>query len=1082
MNMTKLSIRKTLILGLGTTGREIAENVAEQLTWRYGSLDNTPWVRLLVAETEKPETPLGDRMIHIGIDAFDYDQYRSNPKTKGDEFDFFDWQDGKCLKNITDASVGAGNLRMLGRLCLFHSPNYTKLQARVKRELDSLRDLTKQQIAQALGNPSLEVTEHPDTVVYVVGTLCGGTGSGGCADWGYLIRNWSGERAKVQAIFTLPHQTSGNQRFKKNAYYALKELNHYQLAETQWRQKLPGQSEPQVYDKPPYDLLRVCMPSGAQASDITALNSLVAQYLAAAVGAAGEKIAALDVNALSQITGEDRIGYMRPLFSSMGAAALEFPGEHVLSALSDRLMASTLNAWLTNTVTPLQVQEAMGLVGSDFDGMVRRLIDQSGERFDVGLHRKIEAAGKDGTPPKVTEIRRLIQQTDLGVTTQTISSDGENALIPLVQVIDNNQKRLLENIEQEVDKILEGGLFDLGRGPGFVLKVLRGYIEKMEAWAKERDRRLPDLQEDARSLRQRMDESLEAMEKIERSKNPFAGNKEKLRHEWEVVNRSAEQWLEMEVQVRAFGFMEQRDTLNAIIKQLRNVTATRVRRLEKMEAAFQQEANRLDALWRKKAQEVPVMNGVVYFTPETSRQAGTVTQRYYEQLKQCKWSEEPATFWDEEQKERRAQRELLKTLEPLGELLSRAEQGSFDDLPGSRNEVERIPAQIKASFVESAKSYFESLSREIHIAQLAQDADLDAVIQRSEPSLKVSGTQLSDKLRQVRGIAPKPQEIALLSLTPNAAATPEDIARLKDKIEIRLPTSAHRTVTDSGDPFRLTIIRERHGFTLGQMEGVIRKDANDLSSLESAESCTDFTQWHTRIDVDWVNPLITPDQVNQAEENWLLILSLGRANDAMFPWMPSFAKEIDEKGWYTLSEGNFRVYHQPGAIQLGATEEVLPLEFDAAIGKLLQPRYATLLSGMKTYLSDYQQRYGAERLTLVVEQSLAALHSFGVKGLDGQRANKIFRRACARNPALTRALFALCTRTMEKGQQEFSRLYRREGEAFEKAPDKVAPADGYYCHYGHPQGKNREDLLDKQFRCTACHTGEAGEIVERYWP
>ena len=88
-------------------------------------------------------------------------------------------------------------------------------------DISALNQLTKQTIADQLGRPDLNVDLHTDTVVYVVGTLCGGTCSGGAADMGYLLREWVGYGIDCQAIFTLPHpQLSGFEaaRYKKNAY------------------------------------------------------------------------------------------------------------------------------------------------------------------------------------------------------------------------------------------------------------------------------------------------------------------------------------------------------------------------------------------------------------------------------------------------------------------------------------------------------------------------------------------------------------------------------------------------------------------------------------------------------------------------------------------------------------------------------------------------------------------------------------------------------------------------------------------------------------------------------------------------
>ena len=103
----------------------------------------------------------------------------------------------------------------------------------------------------------------------------------------------------------------------------LKELNHFQLGDTVWSQRLPGFDAPAINNHRPYDILRIVMPAGPAEGDVKSLNAMMAQYLAAAVGPAGFEIAASDVDALSKMVGPESIGLMRPLFSTMGIAALD---------------------------------------------------------------------------------------------------------------------------------------------------------------------------------------------------------------------------------------------------------------------------------------------------------------------------------------------------------------------------------------------------------------------------------------------------------------------------------------------------------------------------------------------------------------------------------------------------------------------------------------------------------------------------------------------------------------------------------------------------------------------------------------
>ena len=50
-------MRRTLIIGLGSTGRDICDDILTRILWSSGnnSLDKVPWVDLLVLETEQKD-------------------------------------------------------------------------------------------------------------------------------------------------------------------------------------------------------------------------------------------------------------------------------------------------------------------------------------------------------------------------------------------------------------------------------------------------------------------------------------------------------------------------------------------------------------------------------------------------------------------------------------------------------------------------------------------------------------------------------------------------------------------------------------------------------------------------------------------------------------------------------------------------------------------------------------------------------------------------------------------------------------------------------------------------------------------
>ena len=344
-----LNVRRTLVIALGSTGMQVTEQLAEHLNWQYGSFEKAEWVRMLVVETAQPQSILGDRVLWSGMSKEEYLPYLNAPRTTGAEFGFQEWQDGPTLRDIDNPSDGAGNCRMLGRLTLFHPRTYQNLRRRVSEDIAHLQRLTPQKIADSLGEPGLSVNMHEGgVVVYVVGTLCGGTCSGGAADLGYLVDVWSGNSVRRQAIFTIPHPALAHTlgaRFKKNSFFALKELNHYQLGSSIWTQQLPGADAAYVSSSRPYDITRILMPGGPADTDVKSLTGMIGQYLAAAVGPAGFDIAASDVDATGKMVGAESIGFMRPLFSSMGIAALEYPGEHIQRAATSRLLGSAYSRW-----------------------------------------------------------------------------------------------------------------------------------------------------------------------------------------------------------------------------------------------------------------------------------------------------------------------------------------------------------------------------------------------------------------------------------------------------------------------------------------------------------------------------------------------------------------------------------------------------------------------------------------------------------------------------------------------------------------------------------------------------------------
>lgn len=151
---------------------------------------------------------------------------------------------------------GAKQLRPIGRLCFFR--NYVTFKQLLETKLANLDKIRDMEVAQNRGFPVVGNLQ----LIYVVSSLCGGTGSGMFMDVAHRIRAHVRNNARVVGIFFLPdvleNELSSDlqrRRIRANAYAALKELNYFQ--ETQKFSVLYPSEQRELPDTPyaPFDFI-----------------------------------------------------------------------------------------------------------------------------------------------------------------------------------------------------------------------------------------------------------------------------------------------------------------------------------------------------------------------------------------------------------------------------------------------------------------------------------------------------------------------------------------------------------------------------------------------------------------------------------------------------------------------------------------------------------------------------------------------------------------------------------------------------------------------------------------------------------
>lgn len=151
---------------------------------------------------------------------------------------------------------GAKQLRPIGRLCFFR--NYVTFKQLLETKLANLDKIRDMESAQNRGFPVVGNYQ----LIYIVSSLCGGTGSGMFMDTAHRIRAQVRNNARIVGVFYLPDVLEAEissdlqrRRIRANAYAALKELNYFQ--ETQSFRVLYPSEQRELPDTPyaPFDFI-----------------------------------------------------------------------------------------------------------------------------------------------------------------------------------------------------------------------------------------------------------------------------------------------------------------------------------------------------------------------------------------------------------------------------------------------------------------------------------------------------------------------------------------------------------------------------------------------------------------------------------------------------------------------------------------------------------------------------------------------------------------------------------------------------------------------------------------------------------
>lgn len=361
-------INRTICIGLGGTGRDVIMRIRRLIVDRYGDLSNLPIVSFVHIDTDKTATQtsgLRTGSTYHGIDlSFKDSEKISATMTSNDVTTFVQglerrssydrqgpydhiarWFPPQLLRNIKAVEEGAKGIRPVGRLAFFH--NYKKIQDVIQKA----ENRTRGHDANLL-KTGLRVDGGLN--IFIIGSLCGGTGSGMFLDVAYSLRKIYGDQgAQIVGYLVISPELYGNTpNMSANTYAALKELNHYTTPGTKFEACYDVQDLVIVQEyRPPFDYTYLVSSQTGGEYKIMEQRKLC--------NVIAHKIALDFSNELAPVVKGMRDNFLQHLiqwdnhprpnpqrYLTFGLAAIYFPRDTIVSIALTRISLKLVQFWL----------------------------------------------------------------------------------------------------------------------------------------------------------------------------------------------------------------------------------------------------------------------------------------------------------------------------------------------------------------------------------------------------------------------------------------------------------------------------------------------------------------------------------------------------------------------------------------------------------------------------------------------------------------------------------------------------------------------------------------------------------------
>lgn len=361
-------VKRTICIGLGGTGKNVLMQLRRLIVDRYGDLNELPIIGFTHIDTDKGAAQssglrTGNTYHGVSLSFRDSEKVsatmsskevtnfvqgleRRNQSDRSSPYDHIGrWFPPQLLRNIKAVEEGAKGIRPVGRLAFFH--NYSNIRSAIETAEKRTRGHEAKLLQKGL---YLE----PGLNIFIIGSLCGGTGSGMVLDTAYSLRQDYGDQgAQVFGYLVISPQLYGNNPSQSaNTYAALKELNYYSTPGSQFQAVYDPQNLVWVEEKrAPFDYTYLI--SSETGGEYTILDQRkLCNVIAHKIGLEFSSelapvMSGMRDNFLSHLIGWDQHprrnsqGYL-----TFGLAAIYFPRDRIVQIALNRISLNLLEFWL----------------------------------------------------------------------------------------------------------------------------------------------------------------------------------------------------------------------------------------------------------------------------------------------------------------------------------------------------------------------------------------------------------------------------------------------------------------------------------------------------------------------------------------------------------------------------------------------------------------------------------------------------------------------------------------------------------------------------------------------------------------